>query len=218
MLLCWFKLIKTRSENKLSFILYSFCYKQFVARLSDNQYLICIKNLLIEVGLHELWLSQDTNGWNSIWFKSHVKRTLKDNFIQAWYSKIDNDSLYTSYRLYKTEFILEQYMKLLPKKCAIELIRFRTTNNKLPVNNLRQTGIERHERICTKCDLNEIGDEYHYFLVCPFFKNKRKELFDGYYYIKPNTLKFSDLLNSGSKVKLLKIKHFITNISKELNS
>ena len=59
---------------------------------------------------------------------------------------------------------------------------------------------------------------YHYILVCPFFQKKRKELFDRFYYEKPNTLKFHDLLNSGSKEKLLKVKHFISIILKEIKS
>ena len=164
----------------------------------------------VEVGLYKLWVSQDTDGLNPFRFKAHVKRTLKDQFIQSWYSNIDNDSLYTSYRLFKNVFKQENLIKVLPKTCAIELIRFRTTNNKLPVNCLRQTGTERHERKCNKCSLNEIGDEYHYFLVCPFFEKERKELFDRRFYEKPNTSKLYDLLNIGSKVKLLKIKHFIS--------
>ena len=218
MLMFWFKLLKSRSEHKLSFVLYDFMYKQFEAGLNENKYLTCIRNLLIDVGLYKLWLSQDTNGLNSIWFKAHIKRTLKDHFIQTWYAKIENDSLYTSYRLFKNVFKQEDYIKLLPKNCAIELIRFRTTNNKLPINNLRQVGIDRHERKCNTCSLNEVGDKYHYFLVCPFFQKKRKELFDRFYYEKPNTLKFHDLSNSGSKEKLLKVKHFISIILKEIKS
>ena len=195
MLMYWFKLLKSRSENKLSFILYSFLHKLFINGTYKNQYLSCIEKLLIEVGLHTLWTSQNTNDINVVWFKSHVKRTFTDIFIQEWYSKIEKDSVYCSYKIFKNTFKQEEYIRLLPKNCVIELFRFRTTNNPLPVNRLRFIGVERHERICNKCNLNDIGDEFHYLLVCPFFKRKRQLIFDKYYYEKPNTFKLYNLLN-----------------------
>ena len=216
MLMYWFRLLKNRSENKLSFILYSLLFKQFENGISNNLYLSFIRSTLIEVGQYHLWLSQDTNNVNSILFKAHVKRTLTDLFIQKWHSSVDNDSVYTSYRIFKKEFKQEPYIKLLPKNCVIELFRFRTTNSPLPVNHQRFFGIERHERLCKKCSLGEIGDEFHYLLVCPFFKNERKKLLDKNHYERPNTDKLHRLLNCTMKQPLLKLKHFISLIIKEV--
>ena len=183
-----------------------------------NLYLSFIRSTLIEIGQYNLWLGQDTNNVNTIWFKNYVKRTLTDLFIQEWHSKISKDSIFTSYRIFKTEFKQEPYIKILPKNCAIEIFRFRTTNSQLPVNSQRYLAIERHNRLCRKCHLEEIGDEYHYLLKCPYFHNKRKELLEKQYYERPNTLQLHKLLNCTSKQILLKLKHFVSVISKELKT
>ena len=52
---------------------------------------------------------------------------------------------------------------------AHRYVQFRNTNNNLPVNRRRFEGIAGNERICHKCDIGEVGDEYHYLFSCPFF-------------------------------------------------
>lgn len=54
-----------------------------------------------------------------------------------------------------------------------------------------------------------MGDEIHYLLVCPFFKNKRKQLIDCYFYKYPNILKFIELLETTNKEKLFKVSIFM---------
>ena len=216
MIMYWFRLLKSRSENKISFILYSLVFKQFENGINNDLYLSFIRSILIGVGQYHLWLNQNTNNVNSVLFKAHVKRTLTDLFIQKWHSNIANNSVYTSYRIFKKEFNQEPYLKLLPKNCVIELFRFRTTNSPLPVNHQRFLGIERHERLCKKCSLDEIGDEFHYLLICPFFKNDRKKLIDNIYYERPNTDKLHKLLNCTMKQPILKLKYFISIITKEV--
>ena len=41
---------------------------------------------------------------------------------------------------------------------------------------------------------NDIGDSFHYLLVCKHFENKRKLLIDKYYYTRPNVSKYKQLL------------------------
>ena len=44
------------------------------------------------------------------------------------------------------------------------IIKLRTSNHYLPVETGRWNNTERHERKCTLCNENELGDEYHYIL------------------------------------------------------
>ena len=48
---------------------------------------------------------------------------------------------------------------------------------------------------CTLCSLKEIGNLYHYLLVCPKFKFARMEHISKYYYKQPNRNKLIELLN-----------------------
>ena len=70
---------------------------------------------------------------------------------------------------------MDPYNTKLPSTCALTLFKFRVTDNYLPVNRLRYNNIQRHERKCVKCDLNEVGDEFHYLFNCPFLSDERKE-------------------------------------------
>ena len=121
--------------------------------------------------MHDLWLSHDVSNISFNWFKLHVKESLKNAYIQEWYSLIDNNSIFINYRILKNEFCEEPYLTKIPSSCAISLLRFRVTNNYLPVNRLRYQNILRYDRKCEKCNLNEIGDEFHYLFVCPFFSD-----------------------------------------------
>ena len=119
-------------------------------------------------------------------FKSRIKQCYKDLFLQQWYSQLDNNSMYINYSLFKSSFRQEPFIKLLPNDCVIALVKFRSTNNNLPVNALRFTNTPRLERICRHCKLNEVGDEFHYLFTCPYFQEKRSELLPQYYLNYPN--------------------------------
>ena len=215
MLMFWFKLVKHLNTNKLSSTVYAFLLKLYNDGTNENKYLSTIKQTLVDIGLPHLWQTQDISNVNITWFKSHVKQSLIDNFLQGWYSKVDRDSVYTNFRMFKPHFKQEPFLSLLPNNCIVTLLRFRTTNNFLPVNGLRYQNIDRHERICTKCALNEVGDEFHFILVCPFFSAKRNEILPKYYNSRPNAIKFQSLMSSNHKQLLLKLKHFISFICNE---
>ena len=212
----WFKLINDINKNKLASVVYRILLTLSEKGIHNNPYLMFVRTSLIEVGLSHLWLTHDTTNINLSWFKSHVKKRLQDLFIQQWFSHIDIDSVYLNYRLFKNKFQQEPFLNILPNNCSITLIRFRTTNNCLPVNVLRHEGIPREERICTKCSMQDIGDEYHYILICPFFKKKRANILPKRYIRNPNILKYNELFNSTDKTLLLKLKHFICTINNEL--
>ena len=49
-----------------------------------------------------------------------------------------------------------------------------TSNNYLPIETVSWLRIERNERKCSKCDLNEIGDQFHYIFRCNLFNADRR--------------------------------------------
>ena len=58
-------------------------------------------------------------------------------------------------------------------------------------------------RLCILCK-TDVGDEYHYILNCNYFRPFRKKNIKAYYNKHPNTLKFSQLMNSKFKAELKK--------------
>ena len=53
----------------------------------------------------------------------------------------------------------------------ISLTKYRCTNSKLPI--YKHIYLYDYD-ICTLCNLNSKGDEYHYTLICPSFRKERE--------------------------------------------
>ena len=204
MLCYWYKLVKQANSSKYTSVMYRFCLKMYEKCNYQFSYIEFIKTLLGELGLHGVWLHQANLTFSLDWFKEKVKRCLMDQYIQKWLSEINNRDkhVYTNYRMCKDSFACERYFTLLSTSHAITLVRFRALNNKLPVQTERFNDTPRCERVCTKCNLNDIGDEYHMLLVCPYFKQQRSSYLPGFYWNRPSCLKFSALFNTSTKKTL----------------
>ena len=80
----------------------------------------------------------------------------------------------------------------------MKIIKFRTTNHRLPVETGRWQGKSLGERFCTLCNNCQIGDEFHYILECDTIQNIRKCFLCNYYCQRPNVIKFTELANVNS--------------------
>ena len=208
----WFNLSFNKNSNKLSVLIYDYIYKMHNLGF-ESTYCSNVYNLLIQVGQPGLWLTNELYDYS--WFKCYVKNTLGDLYIQQWYNTLREKSVYSNYVTFKNDFLMEPYIKILPISCAIAFFRFRTTNNNVPLNKLRYLNIPKDDRICLKCDMNEIGTEFHYLFVCPSFKESRSKYIPLSYYNRPNEGSYYNLMNSKSKNVLLNLKHFIDIINSE---
>ena len=60
--------------------------------------------------------------------------------------------------------------------------------------------MERNERLCTFCDMNTLGDEYHYIMECSNVEisRVRNTVIPRYYRNHVNMIKFTMLMNQMS--------------------
>ena len=72
--------------------------------------------------------------------------------------------------------------------------------HKLYIETGRYLGILRHDRICTRCSINEVEDEQHYLFACPGMESKRKILYDT---IEKSCINFKHLNNKNKLIWLL---------------
>ena len=85
----------------------------------------------------------------------------------------------------------------------------------MPIEQGRFWGVDRDDRICDICNLNNIGDEFHYLFECTFFENERKLLLPVDVLKNPNTVKFYDLFNDvnfNDKIKIAKFCKIILSV------
>ena len=56
--------------------------------------------------------------------------------------------------------------------------------------------IDRDDRICTLCNAGLIGDEFHYLLECTYFNDARMNFLGENYCVRPNTMKYKNLMST----------------------
>jgi hypothetical protein len=210
----WSKLLSSNT-TKISHI----CYNHMLNSTVNYKWLNHIKNILNQTGHTYIWTYQNSLLLTNTY--KHVKRVLIDQFVQKWHSQLENSSKGINYRLFKNDISFEAYLNILPNNLRFTLFHFRTGNHKLPVEigRWRNSHLPYEARKCNLCMLNEVGDEFHYMLVCPFFCLQRKRYIPTYFFSRPNVLKFKELLST-ENFDLLKnivflarsiIEHFKTN-------
>jgi hypothetical protein len=111
------------------------------------------------------------------------------------YSKIKSELKLENYLLFFSNFKMRQLFK-----------KFRVSDHSLEIESGRQKNITREEKICKNCNLNETGDEYHFFLKCTANHSLRNNLFNKIILNKPDFIeeiplnKIQFLLNANSEL------------------
>ena len=123
----------------------------------------------------------------------------------------NNISCIINYRLFKNEMCYENYLNNLSPNLRITYTRFRSRNfSKLPVVSGSYLNISLANRLCDKCDSDSIGDEFHLFIECSFFTDKRKSVVKKYFDNNPSSIKFCQLFNSSGRelINLCKFSYY----------
>lgn len=171
------------------------------------------RKILNSVGLTYVWLENSVN--NADWLCKEVEKRLQFQFVQKWNSDVYSSSKCINYRIFKTEFALEKYITECQPNVYIPFARIRTTNNRLPIEKGRWENIVRSNRYCTLCNLNLLGDEYHYILECTYFTEKRKLYLPKYYLKHVNVFKFQKLMSTKNTKQLVQLGRFVSDILKK---
>ena len=83
LLVYWYKLTSVKNSNKLSSITYNLLYRLHLNGIHMNSYVSFVKKTLIEIGLPGVWDNQKTINMDKSWFKTYIKTTLQNQFIQS---------------------------------------------------------------------------------------------------------------------------------------
>jgi hypothetical protein len=152
------------------------------------------------------------------YFKSIAQQRLRDQFLQTWRGILSENSVCKNYRLYKDTFCFESYLLLLSQPMRKNVLKFRVNNHRLPIQRGRVINVPLNERLCTLCNLEEIGDEFHYLFVCENdeIQASRKKHLCNYFLHHCSIVKFGQLMNVKSKVKLIHLAKFVGDILRKV--
>ena len=161
----WFKLLKT--DNIILKHIYQNAFEQCIIN-NVKTWAYYVKYILNEFGFSEVW--NFPYRFEVETFLPIFKQRIIDCFKQKWFADIAvNNVLNTLYVYVKTHSSLENYLNILccktSRKC---LTKLRISAHKLRIESARygRDRIERQERVCLFCDINEIEDEFHFVLKC----------------------------------------------------
>ena len=116
-----------------------------------------------------------------------VKEKLNVIDSDTWKSKLWNDvsqengNKLRTYRLYKTDLIAENYVKLNMERSHRRILaKFRSGSLPLQVETGRykKPKVPLENRICKFCSDNTVEDEMHFLISCDFYSDLRRPLFD----------------------------------------
>ena len=165
------------------------------------------------IGFGYLWTLQDEQNLNIN--LAEIKQRISDIHTQQCIESCGNSNKGRNYIALKKGWHQENYLQLLDDKDSLIILKYRTGNHKLPIETGRYYDIDYHDRICPHCNA-DIGDEYHYLLVCSKFDNLRKKYITKNIIKHPNMLYYTQLMNTTDIKTLKKICNFVKIIMNEI--
>ena len=79
-----------------------------------------------------------------------------------------------------------------------QTVKFRISDHSLRIEKGRHHGMLREDRICKQCNIGCIEDEFYFLLICPKYKDLRKQYLPKYHTNNPNLRKFVDIFHSNN--------------------
>ena len=205
-------------ESKLTKVMYDQLLIMYTTNQFKSRWIECIKNILEECDLNEIWVSQRFRSVN--WLKSTVVNRLKTNFTIRWSNELQNMSSCDLYVQYKTIFKFEKYLTQLPPLSRIAFCRFRLNNTRLPIvlGRFTKPKTPRNLRLCTLCSNEELGNELHFLLKCnhPQIISLRSNYIPSAFTDQPSMQKCVELLGTENLALTRKVAMFIKNGHKHL--
>ena len=219
LLLFWFRMAYPSGiQSKLTHAMY-----KIMRHLHDRQGVefrwgAKVRTLLEDYGMGHLWNPEDNPGVSLQWFKAAISLRIEDVFKQNWRAEVWEKSACVNYRIFKTEHQNEANLLKLEKRHAEVIFKFRCANFPLPVyENQSHTQLRLNSKECPLCHF-DVGDEFHFLLVCPALRTERETLLPRYYFTNPNVIKFTQIMSS-QKIRLLKsLALFLFQIKSKLSS
>ena len=195
------------NANKMSNRIYCLLRELHDNGTFSSPWLLAIRAILVEAGLECVWNNNSFSSKESL--LKIIKSQLLAKFKLHWRNELEESSKCLLYKNFKQDTALERNIISLPDPLAFILIKFRCSNHKLPIEQGRKFGIERIERLCTKCNMNSIGDEFHLIFECPSLQAERNKFIPARFVKVKSTYNLCKLLECKSKKVTLNLAKFL---------
>ena len=125
-----------------------------------------------------------------------LKLKLENVYESNWATAIQsNDGKLRTYKLFKKDFCLENYLLCSNFNDRKYVSKLRTSSHKLGIETGRHIRpvIPKDQRFCPSCDDRSIDDEHHFMLNCKQHSSERESLFKSLDFSNIDSLDDSEL-------------------------
>ena len=132
--------------------------------------------------------------------RKSIIKTIRTSYVELWKNSIKNDKKLRTYCKFKTNFEPENYLSIRNRHKRKFITRLRISAHTLAIERLRYSRpiIPADKRHCPTCP-NEVEDEKHFMMMCPAYRDSRKNLFENIISTHPDF----DSLNEDDKFHFL---------------
>ena len=206
MLSYWCKLVSGQC-SKLASKMYGVLVERHRNNSLNITWITFMEQLFNDTGFSETFRNHEFS--SDDWIKAAMSLRLRDQYIQKWNQTVQTSPKATLYRVYKETWGFEQYLLELPTVLRISMCKYRTSNHRLAIEKLRYINVPREHRTCHMCNSNQLGDEFHFLLICQKLSRIRSQYLPMYYITRPNVIKFQQIMTKPDKKTLLNLAKFI---------
>ena len=198
--------IATGEQSKMSSILYKWIKTHYDNNTYKSTWLEKVKNTLDNIQMP--YMFDNITRECKTWFGNSVKVKLEELYAKKWSDTVYDNSSCINYRAMTLVKRMQNYILKLPKCYIYSMCKLKCINHYMPIVAGRYSNIPIDERICKICQMNEIGDEFHYLFNCTFFSSQRTRHIKRYYYTQPNMYKMTQLFESPDFNEMLNLAKF----------
>ena len=174
----WLKLLHMPNE-RLPKICYNLQCRWLEANPRTNCWAKDVKDTLLAWGFGYAWYNQGVG--NIPLFLSHFKERNRDIDIGSWQHDVQNMDSLRTYKLLKTYFGCERYLKDIKTSSFKQiLVKFRGGLLDLRANSGKFEGLSIERRFCKLCN-TAVENEYHFLFVCSYYGSLRKQFLPDYF-------------------------------------
>ena len=208
----WYRLIN--NDYNLSSLLYKIVVNDYYVNSNVYSWLNCVKDIFNECGLSYIWYNQAYQ-FSREHLLTLVESSLKHQYLQNWTSLVNESPKCINYRIYKQEHKFEIIYNDLPDRYLRSIVHFRLCNTHLPIEKGRWMGLQHNDRKCNLCNLNDIGDEFHYLLKCPYFNYERNKFISHVNTNSTNIFTFKKIMTDNNLNNMINLCRFIEIVLKK---
>ena len=216
----WLKVINS-DDNMLINITYSHLLQNSLNNATtQGTWMHRIRTLFDEHGLSYVWRNQQEITDEKLFLDIFETRS-KDAYRQQCFNNINNSTRCRLYKGVKTMFQIEPYLQYnINCDMRAALSKIRLSSHKFMVERGRwsKPKIDYIDRKYVLCMKNDIQDEYHILMICPYLKKLRHKYINHHYYMGPSMFKFQELLNTVNTLERFKLMLFTKYILKQYDS